>query len=157
MSRIIHSDALFRLGPEQTWDLVFGDRLQRFVEMSPSIVAVEDYEMRADGTPRYTMAFRVGPITIRSISDYAVYDRPHRTVNAVLGGLFGGTYEMVFSPEGPDTRLSYRWRIEPNTPAARVLLPVLAPLLARALRRDLLAIASAAGRTPKGQKRSTAR
>ncbi|MCK8672260.1 hypothetical protein M1M07_14240 [Rhodococcus sp. HM1] len=157
MHRIIHADALFRLGPEQTWDLVFGNRLQRFVELSPSIVAVEDYEMRANGTPRYTIAFRVGPITIRRISDYSVYDRPNRTVNAVLGGPFGGTYETVFGPEGPDTRLSYRWRIEPNTPAARVLLPVLAPLLARALRRDLRAIASAARGTPRGEKRSTAR
>ena len=44
--------------------------MQRLVELSHSIVVVEDYEMRANGTPRYVMVTRIGPTTMRSNSDY---------------------------------------------------------------------------------------
>ena len=140
--RRIEGEALFPLSPEQTWDLVFGNRLQRLVELSDSIVAVENYEMRANGTPRYVMVTRIGPVTIRSTSDYTVYNRPRNTVNAVLDSPFGGVYEMDFQPDGANTRVSYCWSIETTTPFARILLPVLAPLIARSLRADLETVAS---------------
>lgn len=140
-TRTIHGEALFPLGQEQTWDLVFGDEMRRLVELSDSIAAVEDYEMRADGTPRYVMVTKVGPGTIRSTSDYTIYERPCRSVNSVLDSPFGGRYEIDFEPEGPDTRVSYRWDIEPTATFARILLPVIAPLLARSLHVDLETVA----------------
>ncbi|MEU1210367.1 SRPBCC family protein [Nocardia sp. NPDC005825] len=143
-SKTIQGEALFPLGPEQTWDLVFGDEMRRLVELSDSIAAVENYEMRPDGTPRYVMVTRVGPGTIRSTSDYTTYERPCRTINSVLDSPFGGRYEIDFSPEGPNTRVSYRWHIEPTTAVARILLPVVAPLMARSLRVDLETVASRA-------------
>ncbi|MGW2665658.1 SRPBCC family protein [Nocardia tengchongensis] len=143
-SRTIKGDALFPLGQEQTWDLVFGDKMQRLVELSDAIAAVENYEMRADGTPRYVMVTRVGLATIRSTSDYTTYEKPRSTVNSVLDSPFGGRYEIDFAPEGPNTRVSYRWHVEPTTTVARLLLPVIAPLMARSLRVDLRTVASRA-------------
>ncbi|MFE5287281.1 SRPBCC family protein [Nocardia sp. NPDC056611] len=140
-TRTIHGEALFPLGPEQTWDLVFGDEMKHLVELSDSIAAVEHYEMRADGTPRYVMVTKVGPGAIRSTSDYTVYERPCRSVNAVLDSPFGGRYEIDFHPEGQNTRVAYRWHIEPTATFARILLPVIAPLLARSLRVDLEKVA----------------
>jgi hypothetical protein len=44
--------------------LLQGDQIQRLVEMPEmSVVAVEGYQMRPDGTPRYTMANKAGPTT----------------------------------------------------------------------------------------------
>lgn len=140
-TRTIQGEALFLLSPEQTWDTVFGDEMKRLVELSDSIAAVENYEMRADGTPRYVMVTKVGPLTIRSTSDYTIYEQPCRTVNSVLDSPFGGRYEIDFQPAGPNTRVSYRWHIEPTAAFARILLPVIAPLMARSLRMDLETVA----------------
>ena len=51
MMQVAEASAVIPLSPEETWDLLFGDQLQHVVEMSDSQVAVEDYQMRADGTP----------------------------------------------------------------------------------------------------------
>ena len=75
--------------------------MQRLVELSHSIVVVEDYEMRANGTPRYVMVTRIGPTTMRSNSDYTVFDRPRSTVNSVLDSPFGTTPGPRPSDPGP--------------------------------------------------------
>jgi hypothetical protein len=55
--RVAEASAVVPLSTEETWDLLLGEQVQRLVEMpSTSVVAVEGYQRRPDGTPRYTMA-----------------------------------------------------------------------------------------------------
>ena len=129
--------------------------VQRFIEVYDSVVAVEDYQMRADGTPRYRMVQKVGPFKISFVSHYSVYERPHRTVNRTLESPLGGTFYSTFEPVSEGTRMSVRWEIEPQNPLVGLLLPVLGPFLARQLQRDFNAFAKAAatpqeGRQPQG-------
>lgn len=80
-SAVVEASAIVPLGPEETWDMLLGEQIPRLVEMpGMSVVAVEDYRMRPDGTPRYTMANKVGPVTVRHTADFSVYERPHRSV-----------------------------------------------------------------------------
>lgn len=137
-------------GPEQTWDFLFGDELRRVVELSRMVVAVQHYQMRPDGTPRYTMDMRVGPFSMRGTSDYVVYDRPHRTVNRVLDSPFGGTFHMGFDAVPGGTRVTERWEVEPRNRLAALVLPAVRPLLARLLQRDLDAWAEGARRRQGG-------
>ncbi len=137
-------------GPEQTWDFLFGDGLRRVVELSRMVVAVQQYRMRSDGTPHYMMVMRVGPFSVRGISDYVVYDRPHRTVNRVLDCPFGGTFHMGFEAVPEGTRLTERWEVEPQNGLAALVLPAVRPLLARLLQRDLDAWAEGARRRQGG-------
>jgi len=83
--RVAKASAVVPLSPEETWDLLLGDKVQRLVEMPDmSVVAVEGYQMRPDGTPRYMMANRVGPTAVSHTADFTVYERPRRSVNRVL-------------------------------------------------------------------------
>lgn len=69
--RVAEASAVVPLSPEETWDLLLGDQVQRLVEMPEmSVVAVEGYQMRPDGMPRYTMATRSArpPSVIRPTS-----------------------------------------------------------------------------------------
>lgn len=123
----------------QSGTFIFADRLRR-VAAASAMLEVEGYELRPDGTPRYTMVMKAGPIRIRSVSDYFVYDRPKKTVNKVIGGLFdGGTAYVDLLPQGGETRVEMR--IEPAPPNLRkrltlaLLRPVLVPMLAAELRR----------------------
>jgi len=141
MSRIVRAETVIPLDREHTWDLMFANRLQHTVERSKALVAIEEYELRADGTPRYVMVHRVGPFRTRFTSDYSCYDRPRRTVNTVEDSPFGGTYEITLEPDGMGTRVVHQWRIEGANWFARVLLPVIAPLMARSLQADLDAFA----------------
>ncbi len=142
--QVAEASAVIPLSPEETWDLLFGDQLQHVVEMSDSLVAVEDYQMRADGTPRYQMVQKVGPFKISFVSDYSVFERPHRTVNRALESPLGGTFYSTFEPVAGGTRLSFRWELEPQNPLVGRLLPVLRRLLAWSLQRDLNTLAKAA-------------
>ncbi|WP_432937111.1 SRPBCC family protein [Kribbella sp. CA-253562] len=141
MSRTIRAETVIPHDPEHTWELMFANRLQHVVERSRALVAVEDYEMRADGTPRYVMVHRLGPFTTRFTSDYSCYDRPRRTVNTVEDSPFGGTYEITLEPEGMGTRVVHQWRIEGTNWFTRALLPAITPLMARSLQTDLDAFA----------------
>ena len=157
----VEASTVVPLSPEETWDFLFGDQMQRAVELFGIAVAIEDYQMRPDGTPRYTMVSKVGPFTMRGISDYFVYERPHRTANRILDSPLGGTFYVTFEPVPEGTRTSLRWEIEPQNTLVGILLPVLRPLLARQLQRDLDTWAKAAapqGGQPQeeGQQRQTA-
>jgi hypothetical protein len=104
--RVAEASAVVPLSPEETWDLLLGDQVQRLVEMPEmSVVAVEGYQMRPDGMPRYTMANKVGPTAIRHTADFTVYERPHRSVNRVLDSPFGGTLYGTYEPVAEGTRV----------------------------------------------------
>ena len=151
--QVVEASVVVPLSPEEAWDFLTGDQMRRVVELSSIAVAVEDYQMRADGTPRYTMVSKVGPVTMRGISDYFVYERPHRMANRILDSPLGGTFYVTFEPLPEGTRTSLRWEVEPQNTLVGILLPVLRPVLARQFQRDLNAWANAA--TPQGnQQRS---
>jgi hypothetical protein len=135
--RAIEVSAHVPLGLEPTWQLFFGDQLRTYAALSDATIAVEDYELRPDGTPRYRMVQKTGTFT----SDYSVFDAPYRTVNQVLDSPFGGTYRITHEPAGSGTRVIHRWEISARNPVLRLLLPVLRPLLARAIRADLELVA----------------
>ncbi len=147
--KVVEASVVVPLSPEQTWDFLTGDQMRRAVELFSIAVAVQDYQMRADGIPRYTMVSKVGPFTMRGISDYFVYERPHRMANRILDSPLGGTFYVAFEPVTEGTRTSLRWEVEPQNTLVGILLPVLRPLLARQLQRDLNAWAKAAT-TPQG-------
>ena len=140
----VEASTVIPLGPEDTWDLLFGDQMRRAVELFSIAVAIEDYQMRPDGTPRYIMVSKVGPFTMRGISDYSVYERPHRTANRILDSPLGGTFYVTFEPVPEGTRTSLRWEVEPQNALVGILLPMLRPFLARQLQRDLDTFAKAA-------------
>ena len=71
MQKVVEASTVVPLGLEETWDLLFGDQGQRMVEAVDNVISVEDFQMRADGTPRYTMVRKVGPLTMTTISDYS--------------------------------------------------------------------------------------
>jgi hypothetical protein len=146
VSAVVEASVVMPGGPEQTWEFLFGDELRRVVELSRMVVAVQHYRMRSDGTPHYTMVMRVGPFSIRGISDYVVYDRPRRTVNRVLDSPFGGAFHMDFEAVPGGTRVTERWEVEPRNRLAALVLPAVRPLLARLLQRDLDAWAGGARR-----------
>ena len=56
--RVVEASAVVPLSPEETWDLFFGDQLRGLVEAVDNVVAVENYQMRANGTPCYEMVRR---------------------------------------------------------------------------------------------------
>jgi hypothetical protein len=68
------------LSLEETWDFIFNDP-RRAVQFLPDVVAVEDFEMREYGTPRYRMVRKADPFTTSFVSDYFVFERPYRTVS----------------------------------------------------------------------------
>ena len=125
----------------------FGDQLQRFVEAVDNVIAVEDFQMRADGTPRYRMVRKVGPLTMSTISDYSVFERPYRTVSHALNpdAPFGDTFYTTSEPVAGETRLSFRMEVEPQNTLSSIMLPVIRLLFARQLQQDLDDLAKAAG------------
>jgi uncharacterized protein YndB with AHSA1/START domain len=97
--RVAEASADVPLSPEETWDLLLGDQIRRLVEMPEmSVVAVEGYQMRPDGKPRYTMANKVGPTAVSHTADFTAYERPHRSVNRVLDSPFGAPYMAPTNP-----------------------------------------------------------
>ena len=113
-----------------------------------SVVAVEDYQVRPDGTACYRVANRAGPSTIWHTAEFTVYERPHRSVNRVLDSPFGGTFYGTYEPTATGaTRVSWRWEVEPQNPLAAVLVPMMRPLFARSMQHDLDALAKGRGTT----------
>ena len=146
MGRRIEASAIVPMGQEETWDLFEGDEMRRVVELSDSIVAIEDYRMRSDGTPRYAHVGRMGPGKVRFTADYSVFERPRRTVATILDSPFGGTYRVAYEAVPGGTRVRHRWYVEPKNPLFGLLLPVACPLIARSLGRDLETIAERAAK-----------
>ncbi len=83
--RVVEASAVVPLSPEEAWDLLIGDQMHRLVEMpESSVVAVEDFQVRPDGTARYVVANKAGTSKTWHTADFTVYERPHRSVNRVL-------------------------------------------------------------------------
>jgi len=141
--QVAEASVVIPLSPEETWDLVFSD-MQRAIELVPAVVSVEDFQIRDDGTPRYRMVRKTGPFTMSFIADYTVFERPHRAVNRVLDTPLGGTFYATHEPTPEGTQVHWRWEIEPQNALVERLLPVMRPLLAWSLQRDLNAAAKAA-------------
>ena len=49
--QVVEASAVVPLSLEETWDFAFGDQLQHLVEAVDNVIAVENYQMRPDGTP----------------------------------------------------------------------------------------------------------
>lgn len=49
--QVVEASAVVSLSLEETWDLFLGDQLQHLVEAVDNVSAVENYQMRPDGTP----------------------------------------------------------------------------------------------------------
>ena len=143
--RGVEASTRFPIGQEESWDFIFGDQGRRVAELSALVAAVEGYQIRPDGTPCYTMVLKMGPLTMRSVSDYVVFDRPRRSVNKVLGSPLGGEFTMSFEPVGSGTTVVQRWDVRPHGALMRLMLPVIRPILRRSLQRDLDRWALAAG------------
>jgi hypothetical protein len=114
------------------------------LNLSPTLFLSKTFRFETTDPPRYRMVRKAGPFTMSFISDYSVFERPHRTVNRVLESPLGGTFYSTFEPVAGGTRLSFRWELEPQNPLVGRLLPVLRPLLAWSLQRDLNTLAKAA-------------
>jgi hypothetical protein len=160
MGRRIEASAVMPMGQEEAWDLLEGDQMRRAVELSDSIVAIEDYEMRPDGTPRYVHVGRMGPGQVRFTADYSVFERPRRTEATILDSPFGGAYRVDYEAVPGGTRVRHRWDVEPKNAFFGLLLPLARPLIERSLRRDLGTIAErsaklAAAPEPSGETAST--
>jgi hypothetical protein len=102
----VEASVVVPLSPEEKWDFLLGDP-QRLVESFADIVAVENFQMRPDGTPRYRMVRKLGPFTMSFISDYSVFERPYRTVSRALDTPFGETFYTTHERTTESTRM--RW------------------------------------------------
>ena len=141
----VEASVVVPLSPQQTWDFIW-DNVLRADELLPGVVALEDFQMREDGTPRYRMVRKAGPFTMSFVSDYFVFERPHRHVNRALESPFGGNFYGTYEPTQEGTRIRWRWEIEPQNALVGALLPVMRQLLAWSLQRDLDTLAK--GSTP---------
>jgi hypothetical protein len=142
--RSVEASAMVPLSPEKTWDFFWTDPRETAKYLASS-VTLEDYEVRADGTPRYRMVQRIGHFPAMSwVSEYEVFDRPRRHVNQTLESPLGGKFYGTFESTGEGTRVTWRWDVEPQDFLTRSLLPVLRPVLAWSLQRDLNAWTKAA-------------
>jgi hypothetical protein len=140
--RVVEASAVVPLSPEEAWDLLIGDQMHRLVEMPEiSVVALEDFQIRPDGTARYVVPNKAGPSKTWHTADFTVYERPHRSVNRILDSPFGGMFYGTYQPVGEGTRVHWRWEVEAQNKLARLLLPVMHPLLARSIQQDLDALA----------------
>ena len=95
--QVAEASVVVPLSLEATWDLVFGDP-QRAVALVPDIVAIEGFQIRDGGTPRYRMVRRFCPFTMSFVSDYSVFERPYRTVSRALESPLGGTFYTIHEP-----------------------------------------------------------
>ena len=155
--RVVEASAIVPLSPDEAWDLLIGDKMQQLVEMPDiSVVAVKDFQVRPDGTARYVVANKAGPSTTWHTAEFTVYERPHRSVNLVLDSPFGGTFYGTYEPAGGGTRVHWRWEVEAQSTPARLLLPLIHPLLARSMQQDLDALAKGFGPQEDQQRRSAA-
>jgi hypothetical protein len=130
----VEASVVVPLSPEESWDFIW-DNPQRAVEHFDDVVAIEDYEMRDDGTPDTGWCENsvhspwVSYLTTSSLS--ALTGTSTGSLILPSGGNFYGTYE----PTTEGTRIRWRWEIEPQNSLAGLLLPVVRALLALQLQR----------------------
>jgi uncharacterized protein YndB with AHSA1/START domain len=146
LSRVVEASAIVQLSPQQTWELLEGDEMRRVPELSDSIVAIEDYRMRPDGTPRYVHVGKMGPAKMRFTADYSVFEPPRRIEATILDSPFGGAYRVDYEEVPGGTRVTHHWEVEPQNAFFGLLLPVVRPLIERSLQRDLQTTARRASR-----------
>jgi hypothetical protein len=102
------------------------------------VTAVEDYEIRADRTPRYRMKRKFGPFPpVSMISEYDVFEPPRRTVNHTLNTPLRGDFVATYEPTAQGTRITWRWEVGSANRVISLLLQVLRPFLVRSLQRNL--------------------
>ena len=118
----VEASVVVPLSLEETWDLIFGDP-RRAAQLLPDVVALEDLQMRDDGTPRYRMVRKAGPFTMSFVSDYFVFERPYRTISRALESRVGGNFYTTHEPMPEGTRVRWRWEIEPQDTLVGLLLP----------------------------------
>jgi hypothetical protein len=128
--RSAEASLVIPVDPERAWDFFWQDPARTATYFASS-VALQDYELRADGTPRYPMVQKPGPLpAISWVAEYDVFDRPRRHVNRTLEFPLGGPFYGTYEPTAEGTRVTRRWDIEPQNGLTRSLLPVLRPVLA---------------------------
>lgn len=138
--------------PRDVWDFMWGDGgPPRFLaDMHRlgywrDVTAVEQYEMRPDGTPRYRMSRKLGPLPpVSMTSEYDIFERPSRTVNHVVDTPLSGDFVATYEPTRVGTRVTWRWNVVGSNPLLNAFAGVLRPLLVRSLQRDLDEYAKAA-------------
>jgi uncharacterized protein YndB with AHSA1/START domain len=140
------------LPPGEVWDFMWGDGgPPRFLaDMHDlgywrDVTAVEEYEMRPDGTPRYRMTRKFGPLPpVSMATEYSAFEPPRRAVNHALNTPLRGDFIATYEPTAHGTKIIWRWEVGSHNPVINRLLPVLRPLLARSLQRNLDDLARAA-------------
>jgi hypothetical protein len=133
---VIERSAVVPLPLEETWEAIFGDRMQNWVRLSDAVVEVRDYRMRPDGTPEYVMVNRAGPMKMSHRSDYVAYDPPHRAEDDALESALGGRWVSVHEPVEGGTRVTHRWEVEPHG-VMKMLFPLMRKFMAGAFQQDL--------------------
>lgn len=88
---------------------------------------------------------KMGPLTMRSVSDYTVFEPPRRSINRILESPFGGLFYVDFVPVAQGTRVTERWEVNPPNRGIAFLMPMLRPILQRSLQKDLDGWARVAG------------
>ncbi len=131
--------------PDEVWDFMWGDGgPPRFLADMHAlgywrdVTSVEEYEMRADGTPRYRMTRKFGPLPpVSMATEYDVFERPRRAVNHAVNTPLRGDFIATYEPTAQGTRITWRWEVGAANPVIDVLLRVLRPYLVRSLQRNL--------------------
>lgn len=96
--RTVEASADVPLSPEETWDFFWEDPRQTAKYLASS-ATLQDYEIRPDGTPRYRMVQKLGPLPpVSSVSEYDVFDRPRRHVNRTLEFLWAARSTAPSNP-----------------------------------------------------------
>jgi Polyketide cyclase / dehydrase and lipid transport len=150
--RPIEASAEAALPPGDVWDFMWGDGgPPRFLtDMHDlgywrDVTKVEDYEMRADGMPRYRMTRKFGRLPAGSMAtEYDEFERPRRAVNHTLNTPLRGNFIATYEPTGQGTRITWRWEVASPNRVINRLLPVLRPFLVHSLQRNLDQFARAA-------------
>ncbi len=64
-------------------------------------------------------------------------ERQYRHINRTYESPFGGNFYGTYEPTAGGTRVTWGWEVEPQNTLVGLLLPVMRPLLAWSLQRDL--------------------
>jgi hypothetical protein len=133
------------LAPAQVWDFLWGDGgPPRFLaDMHRlgywrDVTAFDEYEVRPDGTPRYRMSRKFGPLPAVSMrSEYSQFDRPSRAVSHAMNTPLRGDFIATYEPTHAGTRMTWRWEVKAENPALNALLRPLRAFLVRSLQQNL--------------------
>lgn len=147
------------LSPAQAWDFLWADGgPPRFLDDMHrlgywrDVTALEDYEIRPDGTPQYRMSRKFGPLPAVSMrTEYSQFDRPNRAVNHALDTPLRGDFIASYEPTPAGTRMTWRWEVKSENPVLNAALRPLRPFLVRSLQRNLNEYGKAAARARPGQ------